>query len=96
MKRKTQGKTGYSALKIDMSKAYDRLEWKFVLEIMKKLGFPQKWIDWIFLSMSTMKYTFIVSSHEVGPVWPKRGPLQGDPISLYMFLLCAEGLTSLI
>lgn len=46
--------------------------------------------------MSTVKYNFIVSGHEVGPIVPNRGLRQGDPISPYLFLLCAEGLSALI
>lgn len=58
MKRKTQGKMGYSAMKIDMNKAYDRVEWKFIISIMQKLGFSSKWIEWIYMCMSTVNYTF--------------------------------------
>lgn len=60
------------------------------------MGFSQQWVDWIYLCMSTVKYTFAVSGHEVGPIVPQRGLRQGDPISPYLFLLCAEGLSSLI
>lgn len=43
--RNSKSKQGYVALKLDMSKAYDRVEWKFVEEIMRKLGFSMKWTE---------------------------------------------------
>lgn len=96
MRRKTQRKTGYAALKIDMSKAYDSVEWAFLQEIMQKMGFSSKWIDWISLFMKIVKYNFLASCKEVGPIIPTRGLRQGDPISHYLFLLCAEGLSAII
>ena len=47
IKRKKIGKMGYVALKLDMSKVYDRLEWVFVQRTMEKMGFHSTWISWI-------------------------------------------------
>lgn len=45
MKRRTQGKQGLAALKVDISKTYDRLEWSFIHNMMRKLGFHKLWMD---------------------------------------------------
>ncbi|XP_031095216.1 uncharacterized protein LOC115999508 [Ipomoea triloba] len=45
LRRKTQGKEGVVALKVDMSKAYDLVEWGFLEAVMVKMGFDSKWID---------------------------------------------------
>ena len=47
MHSQKKGKKGSLALKLDISKAYDRVEWTFLQGIMVKLGFPKKWINWV-------------------------------------------------
>lgn len=44
---KREGKVGYAALKLDMSKAYDRVEWHFLWDIRRRLGFAERWIQLI-------------------------------------------------
>ena len=89
LKRKSQGKDGYMALKLDMSKAYDRIEWDFSEAIMQKMGFASRWIELISICISSVSYKVVHGSHSIGPINSARGLRQGDPLSPYFFILFA-------
>lgn len=61
MQNYRKGKWGYAALKIDMSKAYDRIECIFLKVMMVKLGFSPSWIDKIMNCVTTVRYNFILN-----------------------------------
>jgi hypothetical protein len=89
-------KVGFMGIKLDMSKAYDRVEWVFLEEVMKKMGFPERWIAWVMECVRSVSYSILVNGQPVGNIKPTRGLRQGDPISPYLFLICAEALSSML
>ena len=96
LKKKKDGKEGYMAIKLDMSKPYDRVEWCFLEKIMTKMGFDNKWIKLIMSCINSVSYSVFINDVAHGCITPTRGLRQGDLLSPYMFLLCIEGLTALI
>lgn len=96
LKQKRVGKKGYMAVKVDMSKAYDRDEWNFIEKIMCKMGFARCWIESIIKCMSTVSYKVVVNGNIGESFCPSRGLRQGDPLIPFLFLICGEGLSSLM
>lgn len=96
IKRRTQGANGILGLKLDISKAYDILEWYFLDSMMLRFGFNSAWRDKIMCCVKSVSYSFLQVGETFGDIQPSRGVRQGDPISPYLYILCAEGLNSMI
>ena len=84
------------AIKLDMSKAYNKVKWVFVENVMKKLGFQEKWIAWIMKCISIVSYSILVDGEARGSIIPSKGLRYGDPLSSYLFLLYTEAFSTLI
>lgn len=64
--------------------------------MMLKFGFNEVWIDTVMRCISSVSYSFLHNGDEFGRVFPQRGLRQGNPISLYIYIMCAKGLSSMI
>ncbi|KAK3225294.1 hypothetical protein Dsin_005156 [Dipteronia sinensis] len=60
--RTLKRKNGSLALKLDMSKAYDHVEWGFLSQMMLKLGFSSHWVNRIMSSVTSVSFSFLLNS----------------------------------
>lgn len=82
--------------KIAIVKAFDTVNWKFVVNIMTALDVPLVFINWIEECISTPKYRVKINGITKGFFAAKRGSRQGDQLSPYIFVLCMEVLSQLL
>jgi hypothetical protein len=73
MKSKTKGKSGIVALKLDISKVYDRIDWEYLKEVVFKMGFFQQWVRLMMMCIESVDYPVLVNNDMAGPIILGRG-----------------------
>ncbi|KAH1097521.1 hypothetical protein J1N35_014442 [Gossypium stocksii] len=79
-----------------MSKAYDRVERDFIKEVMLEMGFVKEWVGLIMKYINTVSYAVNINGSRGRLFQPTRGLIQDNPLSPFLFLICSEGLSSLM
>ena len=93
---KKKGKTGFMAIKLDLEKAYDKLEWSFIYRVLQAFHFPQKIFKLIMSCVTSTSTSILFNGGALESFEPSRGIRQGDSLSPYLFILCMENLGHLI
>ena len=93
---RVKGRKGYMAIKIDLKKTYDKIEWSFIREMLISFNFPATLIDLIMSCVSSVSTSLLFNGGCLDSFCPSRGIRQGDPLSPYLFILCMEFLGHMI
>lgn len=94
--RASARKKFFAVVKLDINKAYDRVGWDFLFQVLQAFGFPPYWVNIIRQCVTIVTYQVLVNGDPTRDFSPKCGLCQGDPLYPYLFMLCTEVLSSLL
>lgn len=88
--------TRHMTAKLDMQKTYDRVEWDYLRSILDKMEFLAWFSNCIMRCLSLVSFSVLVNGVASPTFIPIRGLREGDPLSLFLFIICAKGMSGLL
>eukprot|EP00253_Pinus_taeda_P024520 PITA_24520 len=85
-----------AVVKIDLSKAYDRISWTYIRMLLTHLGFKINFINWVMGCITSVSFAVLINGAASPFFKGQRGLREGCPLSPLLFLLVAEGLSQLL
>lgn len=82
--------------KFDLENAFDRVDWRFLLYIKRRMGFGVKRRKWIHECISSATFYILINGSPIGFFQAQRGLRQGDPLSPFLFTIVGEALSCMI
>jgi hypothetical protein len=84
---------GNVALKVNIAKAFNTLDWNFLIKVLQRFGFDENFVHWILVILQYVRLSVLVNEKFVGFFSCSRGVCQGDPLSPLLFCLAEEVLS---
>ena len=82
--------------KLDVEKAFDHVSWDFLMYMLQRCGFSEKWRRWILFCISTVRFSIMINGSPKDFFGSSRGLHQGDPLSPLLFAIVMEALSHLL
>ncbi|XP_060190628.1 uncharacterized protein LOC132619879 [Lycium barbarum] len=89
-----RGKPANVIVKLDMAKAYNRVSWRFLIQVMRTMGFADMYVVMIWRLIANNWYSILINGQSIGFFHSTRRVKQGDPLSRALFIMTAEVLST--